>query len=238
MKRQLIDFLNSKFVRGNINRNDRAGALHRAWGHVYTNFIEGDYFEFGVYKGDSLVESYKNYLKFREWIICQTKSEEAWRREAAKNFISHVPAFHGLDTFEGMPVNNEGDVTFAAGNFAGSLDGVAENCARSGLRPPQLVLHKGLFKDIKGQLYASGVKKAAILNIDSDLYESAKDALDVASPFIQVGTVVMFDDYNIFCADNTKGERRAFHEFCQTAQRKFEPWFSYAFVGQTFLCVA
>jgi hypothetical protein len=36
---------------GELNKNDRAGALHRAWGHIFTNHIQGDYVEFGVYQG-------------------------------------------------------------------------------------------------------------------------------------------------------------------------------------------
>jgi hypothetical protein len=47
----------------------------------------------------------------------------------------------------------------------------------------------------------------------------------------------MFDDYNTYCADNKKGERRAFREFCETVPFKFEPWFAYQYSGQAFLCV-
>lgn len=53
---------------GDLNKNDRAGALHRAWGHIFTNHIYGDYVEFGVYQGSSFVESYNQYKTFERWL--------------------------------------------------------------------------------------------------------------------------------------------------------------------------
>ncbi len=82
-----------------------------------------------------------------------------------------------------------------------------------------------------------GTRKACIINLDCDLYQSTKDALEISSPYIQTGTVMLMDDYNAFAADNSKGQRRAFHEFSRRSSYDFEPWFSYMYVGQAFLCV-
>lgn len=232
------DYINEKFVRGDINRNDRAGALHRAWGHVYTSFIDGDYLEFGVYKGASLIESYKSFLAFKDWIKHQLMSNEAWRREAAKEFVSNNPGFHALDTFEGMPSNDEEHPTFAEGNFLAGYGEVKELCRKNGLVVPQLCLYEGLFNDTKDALYKKmGDRKAAIINIDCDLYSSAKDVLEICEPLMQIGTVLMFDDYNAFSADNKKGERKAFREFKENNKMIFDRWFSYAYTGEAFLCV-
>ena len=46
-----------RIVSGTINLNDRRGALHKAWGHIFSNHLLGDYVEFGVYYGDSLNKS-------------------------------------------------------------------------------------------------------------------------------------------------------------------------------------
>jgi O-methyltransferase len=238
LKKMFVDYLNKKrFVRGNLNKNDMCGALHKAWGYVFTNFMRGDYIEFGVYKGNSLVESYRNFLELKAWVNGQLKSTEPWRVETIKNYADFIPQFHGLDTFEGLPENEEGNVTFRKGNFLGSLDEVKMRCEKEGLKAPQLHLYKGLFKDTKTQLHKNIKNKAAIINIDCDLYASAKDVMDICEPLIQVGTVLLFDDYNSFSADDKKGERRAFREFRGKSQRKFEPWFSYFYVGQAFLCV-
>ena len=55
-------------IRGEVHRNDRYGALVRAWGHVYTNHLFGDYVEFGVYRGDSIVSSLKIRNDFNLWL--------------------------------------------------------------------------------------------------------------------------------------------------------------------------
>ena len=41
-----------------INRNDRIGALYKAWGYIFSNQIEGDYLEYGVFRGTTFIHSY------------------------------------------------------------------------------------------------------------------------------------------------------------------------------------
>lgn len=222
--------------RGALHRNDRTGALHRAWGHVFTNQIDGDYVEFGVYQGDSFVESHKQYRTFKRWLVGQTTSPEVWRREVAARYINSRPIFRGLDTFQGMPENAEENATFAHGTFMSSHADVRSKCLRAEMKDCDFVLYPGLFCDT-GALLASDLKKICILNVDCDIYDSARDALRIAEPFLQIGSVVLLDDFNAFAADNRKGERRAFREFCDNSSKKFEPWYPYMFSGQSFLCV-
>ena len=96
----------------------------------------------------------------------------------------------------------------------------------------------GFFKDAALELSSNMKTKAAIINIDCDLYESTCDALNISAPWIQVGSVLLFDDYNCFCADNHKGERKAFREFQMNTKLQFEKWFTYQYSGQAYLCVA
>ena len=117
---------------GDLNRNDRAGALHRAWGHVFTNHIWGDYVEFGTYHGTSFVESYKQYKMFERWLQGQLVSPEQWRRTVAQRYSAQKAHFHGLDTFAGMPKNAEGNATFAAGTYASSHAAVLAKCLACG----------------------------------------------------------------------------------------------------------
>ena len=70
-KKKLKLLLNRyKFVRGNINYNDRKGALHKAWGYVFSNYSMGDYVEFGVCKGDSFKKKFDLFsgIDFREGV--------------------------------------------------------------------------------------------------------------------------------------------------------------------------
>lgn len=239
----IIEYVNYFFhkldlIRGDINKNDRSGALHKFWGYIFTNHIRGDYVEFGVYKGDTLIESYRQYLAFRKWLQNQMHSNEKWRIDVARNFIDFNANFHGLDTFEGMPDNKEGNPTFVEGSFLSDYDEVLRICKSKGLVSPQLTLYKGVFIET-GKILSKnmGERKIAIANIDSDLYESAKDALEIIEPHLQIGAIIMFDDYNAFNADMKKGERLAFNNFIRSSRWKFEPWCSYMYTGQAFLCV-
>jgi hypothetical protein len=133
-----------------------------------------------------------------------------------------------------MPANTEGERIFAAGTFAASQQAVIQRCASVGLVSPQLALVAGLFSDTHHQVQQ--MRPAAIVNLDGDLYQSAVDALDAATPLIQQGTVLLCDDYQAFNARRDAGERRALTEWSQRTGIKAEPWFPYHFVGQAFLC--
>jgi len=228
-----------EFAKGKIHFSDRDGMLYKAWGHVFSSHLVGDYVEFGVYRGDSLVKSFRNYELFRQWLEEQQSSSEIWRREVAKNYIAEKHYFHGLDTFEGMPCNEEENATFQEGTFLADFHKVENYCNENNLiTNSQLFLYKGLFKQTACELQKNLIgRKICILNIDSDLYESAKDALEIAAPYLDIGSVLMFDDYNAFSANNEKGERRAFKEFQCKNKLLWESWQAYHFSGQSFLCV-
>ena len=223
-----------KLAGGHVNRNDRMGALFRSWGHIATNQIQGDYYEFGVFQGDSLVQSFQAWSDFKSWVNKQVGADApAWRQEVWKEYSEFNPRFVGVDTFEGMPDNDESSTIFAKGTFQTSLELVEGKCESVGLSSPELTLVKGLFADTDKELIAP---KAAIINVDGDLYQSAVDALELVKDSIQQGTVLLMDDYNMFNAANDKGERRALLEFCERTDIEIEPWFPYQFVGQAFLC--
>lgn len=237
LKKLVRDHIYSRVVVGAINRNDRIGAIHRAWGHVFSNHLRGDYFEFGVYWGDTFVESYRQWMQFHGWLKNQLTSPEEWRRTVAKEYVDFAPTFHGLDTFSGIPINAEDNATFASGTFTADFNLVKGKCDKVFPASDRYRLYQGLFSNTASALLRDVKNKAAIINIDSDIYESAKSALQICSSLLQVGSVVLFDDYNAFCADNRKGERRAFREFQEVSEYRFEKWFSYHYSGQAFLCV-
>jgi hypothetical protein len=57
------------------------------------------------------------------------------------------------------------------------------------------------------------IKHAAIVNIDSDLYESAKLVLNFIRPLLVDGTIIIFDDWYNFRGNPYLGEQRAFKEW-------------------------
>tara|TARA_Y100000991_G_C21941286_1_gene335403 strand:+ start:478 stop:1221 length:744 start_codon:yes stop_codon:yes gene_type:complete len=226
-------------VRLDINRNDRQGALAKAWGHVYTNSIVGDYVEFGVYKGDSVVSSLKIRKDFNLWLLSQHKSDEKWRRDFARNSpLNDSQIFHCLDTFEGMPDNDEGSIAFAKGSFFSKLSEVKAKIEKHNSENIKVKYYKGLFSETRIEFLKSiKSRNIAIANIDCDLEASTRDALNSINQNISIGTILLIDDYNSFKADNNKGQRKAFSDFQEKSEFIFEKFFHYMFVGQAFLVV-
>lgn len=221
------------------NRNDRAGALHRAWGHVFSNQLEGAYYEFGVYRGASFRTAVRAYQELAAWARAQTTSDETWRRQAFEAYSKYPHAFYAFDTFSGIPTNAEGRSAFAAGYYTCSLDEFRRLNREEGIEESVRIRYfQGRFADIAQQHAETlaGLQPAAIVNIDCDLYASARDALDIVMPKLLQGSALLFDDWNNFAADRDRGERRAAQEFLERHPAfSLEPWFPYAHDGQAFL---
>jgi hypothetical protein len=239
VRERLVRPLLPQSVASNLNRNDRTGALFRAWGHVVANQIEGAYYEFGVYRGDAFRASVAAHRVCRQWVQDQLASDEAWRRRTWDAYANITHHFYAFDTFEGIPENAEGERTFAAGNFSCSLGEFARRNREAGiLEGPGVRYVAGAFSEVAqrraGEL--AGLQPAAIVNLDCDLYASARDALALVAPKLQQGTVLLADDWNTFRARRDQGERRALAEFLDRHREvAVEPWFTYEFAGQAFL---
>lgn len=228
-----------RYLTSNINRNDRVGALHRAWGYIFSNQLRGAYYEFGVYFGDSFRNSYRVYGDFAHWIQSQLHSTETWRPKLAAHYADFAHEFYAFDTFEGIPENNEGNAAFQKGNFACDLATFRRLNSAVGIKDGgRFKTFKGRFRDVaknqSGDL--EQLQAAAIVNIDGDLYASAVEALDIIAPKLVQGSVLLMDDYHHFAARNDAGTRRAVKEFLEKHPNlSLESWFAYEFVGQAFL---
>lgn len=222
-----------------LNRNDREGALHRAWGHVFTSQIKGAYYEFGVYRGETFRKSYQVWQRYSKWQSRQLIEEEAWRREAAKSYADFKSGFYAFDSFKGIPENNEGNVTFDKGAFAFQFEDFERLNQAAGLvEGDDLKYFQGFFSEImtnQGNDLME-LQPAAIINLDCDLYSSARDALNIVGPKLIQGSVILADDWNTFAADRKSGERKALSEFLEEhSDIDFETWFTYQHVGQAFI---
>jgi len=233
--RKLLD--KYKFVIGDIHLNNRAGMLHKCWGHVFSNHLFGDYIEFGVYHGDSFIDSIKQFKQFKQWLESQKLSSEKWRVDIAlQSPLNKEIYFHGLDTFEGMPENKEGNFLFNKKNFLSSYEQVLNRINKHKFE--KFYLYKGLFNEQKNNLLQNiKDRKISIVNIDCDIYSSTVDSFDIIEDFLQIGSIISLDDYNNFNADNSKGQRKALIEFKTKTKWIFEPFFSYMYTGQSFLVV-
>tara|TARA_A100001011_G_C14256113_1_gene820171 strand:- start:680 stop:1426 length:747 start_codon:yes stop_codon:yes gene_type:complete len=232
-------FLKKQFIIGDLNLNTRKGALHKSWGHVFSNHLNGDYVEFGVYKGESFIDSIKTFLEFKTWLKKEIKSNENWRAKVSSQSKLHNKIyFHALDTFEGMPKNNEDNFIFGEGNFKASEKILKDKINQIKNSEYEAFIYKGNFEhtalDLKKKLENRVI---SIVNFDCDLKESTSVALNTIKDKIQIGSILLFDDYNGFNANQELGQRKSFKDFKDETDFKFEKFFSYHYSGQSFLCI-
>lgn len=94
--------------------------------------------------------------------------------------------FHGFDSFEGLPESWGGfDLPRGAFNTKGNLPKVPNNVS----------LHKGWYNKALPTWKTSCEDKIAFMHVDCDLYSSTKTIFDELADRLQVGTVILFDEY-------------------------------------------
>lgn len=102
------------------------------------------------------------------------------------------------DTFSGVVKAGGMDAHYKGGEHADtSVEIVRDLAAKMGL--DNIDLLKGVFPDETGQRVAD--RTIALCHIDVDVYESAGQVLDWVWPRLQVGGVVVFDDYGFSTCD-------------------------------------
>lgn len=177
---------------------DTIPALKKAF--QLTKELDGDYYEFGLFEGYSFYKAHKFGNKY------------------GKNKIS----FFGFDSFEGLPNIDKASLDFGwkfrVGQYACSFEQVKKNLKSKGAFGENTHLIKGFYSDtLKDSKILSNYnfRPARVVLVDCDLYESAKEVLDFIYPFLQKGTIILFDDWNCFEARDDKGERRAMAELLE-----------------------
>ncbi len=112
---------------------------------------------------------------------------------------------HGFDSFEGLPE--------AWGSVA---QGVLTTGCHLPPVPANVTLHAGWFEDTLPAFLDAEDKAVRFVNIDSDLYSSARLVLTALAGRIRPGTILVFDEFvgNRSWRDD---EYRAFHEYAATA---------------------
>lgn len=179
--------------------------------------VEGDILEFGVGAGASLLLFALFNAQYQKW--------PEWLGDKQKKPIPR--RIVGFDSFEGLPTgeghvrwhesvfkNNERlNHPFLAIGEAIKPEHIVKLFDVCGYEAP--ILEVGLFSDTVPKTIPAKYNKAALIHIDSDLYESCKTVLAHVEPLIQDGTVIMFDEWFAFKGNPNKGEARAFREFLE-----------------------
>lgn len=95
-------------------------------------------------------------------------------------------SFHGFDSFEGLPEHWSGmPLVKHSFSLKGNLPKV----------PSNVKLHKGWFNETLPIWRKEYKNKVAFIHIDCDLYSSTVDILENLADHIQIGTVILFDEY-------------------------------------------
>ena len=158
--------------------------------------LEGDYLEFGVWRGRNL----------------------AWAYHFARKSHLDKMRFYAFDSFSGLPEPQDEDADFKQfqkGDFYCDIDTFKKNISKKGVDLNTVTIVPGwydktLTEETKRKI---PLKKAAIVWIDCDLYESTVPVLNFITDYLEDGTILIFDDYFCFRGNPNKGEQKAFGEW-------------------------
>ena len=187
------------------------GAIRAAATFIAANQIEGDYLEFGVWRGYSFVTAYHSILSAREdhfRLGLTTPEYERWK--------SRRPRFIAFDSFEGLPGGDaERMADYAPGAYAFAERDFRTNLRDQGVDLDDVITVKGFYDqtctpETRARI---GIENAALVMIDCDLYESTVPVLDFLTDIVQQGTIIVFDDWFRFKGSPNHGEQRACREW-------------------------
>lgn len=187
-----------------------------AWERLKSLGVElGDYLEFGVSRGASMV---------------------CMHRVTKKLNLKSVRMF-GFDSFEGMPESAkvEDDGTWKPGQFASTIDETRTFLNAYKIDWTRTHLIKGWFEDSLNTATTEqfNIRKASVIMVDCDIYSASKVALNYSLPMIKDYAVIFFDDWR---DDITFGEYKAYSEFLNENQHLHsEEIGTYAPTGKIFL---
>jgi hypothetical protein len=131
-----------------------------------------------------------------------------------------VQPVHGFDSFEGLP---EGWGTQPQGSFTTELELPPV--------PANVTLHAGWFEDTLPVFLREQPGPVRFVNIDSDIYSSARTILTALTGRVQPGSIVVFDEY-IGNQTWREHEYKAFQEFVAETGIRYEYFAACPFTRQ------
>ena len=146
-----------------------------------------------------------------------------------------------FDSFQGLPsttITNDG--IFKTGTFNTGVNDfkkIVKKKTGKLINDNNIII--GYYENSLTDELQSKMPKVGIVHIDVDLYSSAITVLNFIKPLLQIGTIILFDDWYTFPVGTNMGEARALKEFCDANPNfKFEEWKSYSTFGKSFFVTA
>ena len=184
--------------------------------------VVGDYYEFGVFRGQTLVSFYLKLMRVATKRISNTGNEgrEALTGDLRKR-IKNETIFNAFDSFEGLPNlshEDEKSSDFAEGQYSAGTKVVERLAINYGMPTSRLRFHKGWFSETCTKEYFenNALRPASIIWLDCDLYSSAKDAFKLIELILQDGTMIIIDDWYCFKGNPGRGVQKAWYEFSKS----------------------
>jgi len=149
--------------------------------------------------------------------------------------------FYAFDSFEGLPEVTGKDKDYSLyrkGDYACDEGSFRQILAANGVDLDAVTIVPGFYentlnKETKKNL---NIKRAAIVWIDCDIYESTKYVLDFITDYLTMGSFIIFDDWFCFGADPNAGEMRATREWLEkNPQIRLLEYHKFGVSGQSFI---
>jgi len=194
-----------------VNYTGPHGCLKTGASFISWNQIEGDYLEFGVWKGDSMVEAYRAIHGERSQVEKYGSSDPGFQ-----HWLKNPPRFFAFDSFEGLPQGaGERMVDYQPGSYSASESLFRGNISSKGVDLNRVIsvpgfYDKSLTADVKKK---HNLKRAAMVMIDCDLYESTAPVMEFLTDIVGQGTILIFHDWYRFKGSPEQGEQRACREW-------------------------
>lgn len=164
--------------------------------------VRGDYYEFGLFRGFTFLAA----------------------KRACDDLGLDDVRLYGFDSFSGLPPVQKDDQAggkFFTGQFACARDAVEGHLNAHGMDWSRAALIEGYYSDSLTEELRTRhpFRRACVVLLDCDLYESTSDALRWLEPYLDAGTVVLFDDWKSYGSDPNLGQPRAFAEYLTRTPR-------------------
>ncbi len=226
LKQSAVDWLLSPRVRYSVAAmNHRAlhqhlhgeDVLEKALLLQCVNGVRGDFLEFGVFEGRSLMHAYF-YVRYLTHLI-ETGTVPILAGVSTEPL--RAMRFVGFDSFEGLPEPTYADTLdgqqewLGAGSFACSEERFWGNLKRNKVERERFVAVPGWYEQSLSEATVEehGMRSAAVVHIDCDYYHSTVLALDFVTNLLVDGSILVFDDWFLYRGRADKGEQRAFAEW-------------------------
>jgi len=167
------------------------------------NGVRGAYLEFGVYQGRSFSRVYRHF----EALL-------------PKNEFTEM-RFLAFDSFQGLPETFDpyAPRQFKQGAFATTQEQLVQCLCENGVSMEHVQIYPGFFNKILTHELSQDIFsqcKIAMVYIDCDIYESAREIFPFIENGLQTGSVIVIDDWFRHHGSPEHGLQRAFFEWLKT----------------------